>query len=365
MRYRIDESGDKPAYIQLYTQLRGDITAGFYAHGAKLPSKRLLAEESGTSVITAGHAYALLCDEGYVLPRERSGYFVIYRRDDFLSLPAQTAEAVEAPEPARGISSSARSDFPFSVLAKTMRAVLLDYGERILVKPPNRGCMELRQAICAYLARSSGVIASPAQIVVGAGAEYLYSLVAQLLGKDRAFALEDPSYEKIRRVYEACGARCEMLPIGRDGIHSRALAQSAATVLHVTPFNSYPSGVTATASKRNEYLQWAKAVDGFIVEDNYDSELSVSTKAEDTLFSLDRRHSVLYLNTFSHTIAPSVRIGYIVLPERLLDSFEEKLGFYSCTVPAFEQYVVARLLDGGDFERHVNRVRRARRKGGI
>ena len=198
--------------------------------------------------------------------------------------------------------------------------------------------------------------------MIGSGAEYLYTLIAQLLGKDHIFGLEDPSYEKIQRVYEAGGVRWDPLALGNDGIHTTELERTQATVLHVTPFNSYPSGITASASKRREYLTWAKRRQGYIIEDNYDSELTVSRKKEDPLFSLPDADRVLYLNTFSRTIAPSIRVGYMLLPESLLDRFEEQLGFYSCTVPLFEQYVLAELIDSGDFERHINRVRRARRK---
>ena len=128
------------------------------------------------------------------------------------------------------------------------------------------------------------------------------------------FALEDPSYDKIRRVYQAQGVRCEMLRLGSDGIRSDELSRATATVLHVTPFHSFPSLVTASAGKRREYLCWAEERGGYIVEDDFDSEFSVSSKSEDTLFSLEPNRSVIYMNTFSKTIAPSMRVGYMVLP---------------------------------------------------
>ncbi len=358
MRYRVEKQSHSPAYMQLYAHLRRDIVDGVYPNGAKLPSKRLLAEETGVSVITVEHAYDILCDEGYVEARQRSGYFVVYKRDDFLS---EKEEAVSAPVSVSH-AHAARSDFPFSVLAKTMRRVLATYGDRILVKSPNRGCPELRQAIAGYLGRSQGISVGAEQIVIGSGSEYLYSLIAQLLGKDRCFALESPSYDKIRSVYEASGVRCELLRLARDGIKSAELARTAATVLHVTPFHSFPSHVTADVSKRNEYLAWAEARDGYVIEDNYDSELTVSRKNEDTLFAMSGGERVIYLNTFSQTLAPSFRVGYMVLPPSLLSEFDRRLGFYSCTVSVFEQYVLAELIRGGDFERHIHRVRRARRR---
>ena len=184
----------------------------------------------------------------------------------------------------------------------------------------------------------------------------------QLLGKDRIFGLENPSYEKIRKVYEANGVQCDLLKMGADGIKTSELEKTKATVLHITPFNSYPSGITAGVSKRQEYLKWAKKRNAVIIEDNYAAELTVSMKNDDTVFSMAETCEVLYLNTFSETIAPSMRVGYLVLPETMLSEFEKKLGFYSCTVPVFEQYVLAELINSGDFERHINRVRRERRK---
>jgi len=239
---------------------------------------------------------------------------------------------------------------------------LAEYREEILVKSPNQGCMELRGAISNYLARSNGMAVLPEQIVIGSGAEYFYSQIVQFLGNQRKFALEKPSYNKIQKVYEANGVTCDMLELGQDGIKSKELEKTDATVLHITPFHSFPSGVTASVSKRQEYLRWAEKKDGYIIEDNYDSELTVSKKNEDTVFSLSDKGKVIYLNTFSHTIAPSIRIGYMVLPEQMVDVFREKLGFYSCSVPVFEQYVLAELINSGDFERHINRIRRARRR---
>ena len=356
MNYHIDKSAAQSAYLQLYQHLRDDIVSGAYPHGSKLPSKRQLAEDAGVSLVTVEHAYAILCDEGYLESRQRSGYFVSYRAGDCFPGAAVDRAHIEADPHSTG------GEFPFSVLARTMRRVLSDYGESLMVKSPNNGCAALRQAIGDYLARSRGIRVKSAQIVIGSGAEYLYSLIVQLLGRERIYAVEDPSYEKIRRVYRASGVTVEPLRLGADGVRTDELRRTGATVLHVTPFHSFPSGVTASAGKRAEYIRWAAERSGYIVEDDFDSEFSLSSKAEDTVFSLEPERSVIYLNTFSKTVAPSIRVGYMVLPPTLLDDFERSVGFYSCTVPLFEQYVLAELLRSGDFERHLNRVRRKRRK---
>lgn len=356
MLHSIEKKKGDSAYLQLYRALREDIAAGLYPFGKRLPSGRLVAEETGLSLVTVRHAYALLCDEGYAEARPRSGYFVTYRPGDLYR------PAAAAPRPAAAVHSPGHDAFPFSVLAKTARQVLSEQGERLLVKSPNRGAAELRRAIADYLARSRGIHVRPERILVGAGAEYLYGTLLQLLGRQRRYAVESPCYDKIRRVYEAYELDWEGLALGADGIGSEALARSRADVLHVTPFHSFPSGVSCSASKKQEYLRWARSRGGYVIEDDYDSEFTLSSKAEDSLFSLDRDERVIYLNTFSKTVAPSLRVGYTILPRALEAEYEKKLSFYSCPVPLLEQHLLARLLDSGDFERHINRCRRRRRR---
>lgn len=351
---------EKPAYLALYEALRQEITEGAWPYGARLPSRRQTARDRGISMITVDHSYELLCQEGYIESRPRSGFYVCYRQGDSFFL----SQNQESARPAARYSAEKENAFPFSVLARTMRRVLTEYGEDILNKAPNAGCEELRRAISRYLARNRGIKADTAQIMIGSGAEYLYGLIVEMLGSEKIFAIESPSYEKIEQVYRARGVQCDLLPLGRDGIQSAALKKTPAQVLHITPFRSFPSGVTASASKRREYLQWAGEGDRCIVEDDFESEFSLLRKPEETVFARAEKQNVIYLNTFSRTVSPSIRVGYMVLPPRMVDMFTRKAGFYSCPVPAFEQYVLAALMDSGDFERHINRIRRQERKKG-
>ena len=341
-QYKIDPGLRQPAYLQLYNQIREDITKGLCPYGSKLPSKRFLAAETGTSVITVQHAYDLLADEGYIESRERSGYFVSYKENELFPVAAGAEDSMpDLPDPAelheisdipiRGpVVTPEQEQFPFNTLAKVARKVLSDYGESLMVRSPNSGTVFLRETIAHYLARSRRMDVAPDQIIIGSGSEYLYNLIVQMLGRERIFALEDPSYEKIKLVYEASGVRCRMLPMDREGVRLSALKKTDATVL---------------------------------IEDDFDSEFSMSTKAEDTLFSLEPNKSVIYMNTFTRTISPAVRVGYMVLPAQLSTALQEKISFYSCTVPVFTQHLLAELIRNGDFERHINRVRRRRRQG--
>ena len=243
-----------------------------------------------------------------------------------------------------------------------MRRVISDYQESILDRSPNRGCIELREAIAGYLIRSKGINASADRIIIGSGAEYLYGMIVELLGRDKRFAIESPSYSIIRKVYIASGVDPEMLPLGPDGIDSAALRDSGADILHISPYRSFPSGVSAGASKRHEYVRWASKEGRFIIEDDFESEFSVSKKQEETVFSISTGDNVIYMNTFTKTVSPSFRAGYMIIPESLAGVFEDKVGFFSCTVPTYIQYVLAELITNGDFERHINRVRRRKRK---
>ena len=345
---------DPPAYLSLYETIREEILSGIRPYGSRLPSRRVLARDRGVSAVTVDHSYELLCEEGYAESRPKSGYFVTYREEDGFSLPARLPRAA-APSP---VLPGSRDSFPFPTLARVMRRVLTDYGERILIRPPNTGCPELREALCRYLARNRGIRVQSDQLVIGAGAEYLYGLVVELLGPGRTYGIEAPSYKKIEQVYRARGVRLDFCSLGQDGIMTEALRSTPASVLHITPFRSFPSGVTASVSKRREYLRWVSVPDRYLVEDDYESEFSLLRKPEETLFAMSKGRNVLYLNTFSRTVSPSLRVGYMVIPRNLLPVFELRLGFYSCTVPAFEQYVLTELLNSGDFERHINRIRR-------
>ncbi len=357
MKYTADKN-NRPVYLQIYKQIRQDIIDGLYPFGTKLPSMRLLCDELSVSTVTVNHAYALLCDEGYIESRERSGFIVIFRKSDGFAVPAEThTKHSIAPQ-----GYHTYPEFPFSVLSKTMRKVLSDYTDVLHERSPNAGCTELREAIKNYLIRNRGMSVESNQIIIGSGAEYLYGLIITMLGRKHIYGIESPSYKKIEQIYSAADVEYELLPLSHDGIDSSALVTTRASVIHTTPYRSFPTGITASANKRHEYIRWASKNGRIIIEDDFESEFSVSSKPEDTLFSLSDYDNVIYMNTFSKTISPALRIGYMVLPKCLVSEFDNKLGFYSCTVPTFEQFVLAELINSGDFERHINRVRRSLRR---
>lgn len=341
-------------YLQLYKSIKEKIISGEYKAGEKLPSKRIMADKSGCSIITVEKAYEMLSDEEYIIPRERSGYFVC--KIDIRGINADTSQSAEFEYIDDDVQLK-KQEFEYSVWFKTIRKVISEQGERLFYKSPNKGCAVLRNAIADYLLRYRGMIAAPERIIIGSGSEQLYEMVVQMLGKNRIYGIENPSYAQIEAVYRAVGVDIRRLKMGKDGIVKEELHGSEVDVLHVTPFRSYPSGVTASASKRFEYINWAKN-GRYIVEDDFNSEFFMPGQPIESLYSMSGGKNIIYINTFSKSISPSIRIGYMILPDELLEVYDKRRGMFSCSVPVLDQYILAEFIAGGNFERHLNRMRR-------
>ncbi len=366
LTYTFSREGNLPLYEQLYLHLREDILSGKLSPGARLPSKRSFAENLGISSITVEGAYNRLIDEGYVRSEPKRGYYV----EAFLSsvrndpVPVSAASAIllppqEAPLPLDLSGNRLPSDrFPFSVWARLMREVINEKGEALLLPSPCGGVLPLREAIASHLNSFRGMRVDPDQIIVGAGTEYLYGLLLQLLGKDRVYCLEDPGYRKIAQIYTSNGAECRWAPMDGDGIMVSALEASGADIVHISPTHHFPTGITMPISRRYELLRWAESAGNrFIIEDDYDSEFRLNGRPVPSLQSIDSSGRVIYMNTFSKTLAATVRISYMVLPPELAGRYYSALSFYSCTVSNFEQYTLSRFISGGYFEKHLNRMR--------
>lgn len=342
-------------YLTIYKNIKKKILQGEYKSGEKLPSKRVAADKNGCSVITVETAYGMLAEEGYIAPRERSGYYVC--KIDALFTGNKLVENVPFTYLEESLPNQTSYDFEYSLWFKTIRKVLAEKGEQLFVKSPSMGCAILRNAIADYLLRYRGMYAEPQRIIIGSGAEQLYEIAVKVLGRDKIYGVEDPSYSRIEAVYVSEGVKIKKLKLGNDGIESDVLQNSNIDVLHVTPFCSYPTGVTTSVLKRYEYLRWA---DGgkYIVEDDFNSEFFIPGQPVESLYSLDNNKSVIYINTFSKSLSPSMRMGYMILPEKLIKPYEENLGGFSCSVPVLDQYILAEYISSGNFERHLNRIRR-------
>ena len=356
LTYELKKSPGVPLYEALYRCIRSDILSGRLMPGTKLPSKRALAQNLEVSKITVEAAYNQLLEEGYILSREKVGYFVEQIHVNPPKLPPVPPEIAEKDRYTLDLTGSGSENFPFSVWTKLQREVILDYGADLLLPLPNQGIRQLRTAIAAHLADFRGMTVDPENILIGAGTDFLYNLLIQLLGRDKTYAVEEPGYDKIRKIYAAGGVRCIGVPLDSDGVRPDRLQD--ARVLHISPSHHFPTGLITPVPRRQELLGWARETDGYIIEDDYDSEFRFDAHPKPTMHSLDHSGRVIYMNTFSKSLAPSIRISYLVLPPQLMADFRERLGFYSCTVSSFEQHTLARFLTRGHFEKHINRMRK-------
>lgn len=408
LTYELDAKNSRSLYEQLYQAIRSDIELARLDAGSKLPSKRTLAQHLGISVITVESAYRQLAAEGYIEAKERRGYFVnelpsVQAHDmsagseqieHQLNAKAATkqidpvlasASSIQATPLLADFSGNDRSgdQFPFHIWAKTVRRTLSEASKGLLLRTAhdNRGSEELRTAIAGHLVHFRGLEASPEQIIIGAGAQDLYGVLVQLLGRERTFAVEDPGYPALRTHYELSGAHVVGIPVDESGLDVATLRASKASIAHCSPAHQFPTGSVMSAVRRHELHDWARETSEqnafrsserpgakgrplkrYIIEDDYDSEFRMRGRPIPPLFMQDTQGSVIYMNTFTRSLGSVFRIAYMVLPPQLLTTFNERFMARACMVGALEQLELARFITSGDYERHVNRQRTAYRR---
>lgn len=357
----------------LYESLKAEIAEGSIKAHEKMPSKRELAEHLGVSVITVQNAYLQLIDEGWIYSIEKKGYFAeetgtALGQKNTASTgdskgtshhPQEQSSSSPAISLLADFTSNATSAqmFPFATWKTSTTQVLSQYTTGILDRQDFRGTIFLRSEICRYLKNFRGMDVSPEQIVIGAGTESLYSMVIKFFGTDKIYGMENPGYKKLSLIFSTSGCKWIPLPIDEDGISVECLANSDVDVVHVTPSHHFPSGSVMSVRRRNELLDWAHKNNGYILEDDYDSEFRFLGQPLGTLYNADTMGHTIYMNTFSKSLSPSFRISFMVIPPSLLPSFCDHLSFYSCTVGSFEQYTLAWFMKEGHFERHIRRMK--------
>ena len=351
-------------YMHLYKCIRQDILEGTLKAQEKLPSKRMLAKNLGISLITVENAYAQLAVEGYIFSEPRRGYFVSTLQQAQIPAPKPQQTPQPAAQDAPPILSFAKSSvppdtFPYNTWARLLRNTLTSADEHALISDTaTGGVLPLRQALVKHLYQFRGLNVAPEQIIIGSGTQTLYNLIVQLLGRSHIYALEDPGYPQLAAIYRTNDVFCRYLPMDEQGVQTEVLESSGADILHITPSHQFPTGITTPISRRYELLHWASQKRSrYIIEDDYDCEFRLFGKPIPPLQSIDRSEKVIYINTFSKTLAPTFRISYMVLPPHLASLFHATLGFYSCTVSNFEQFTLAKFIEDGYFERHINRMR--------
>ena len=381
LTYDMDQRGEESLYAYLYDCMRADIENGSIAAGEKLPSKRKLADHLGVSIVTIEGAYRQLIAEGYVESRARRGYFAAHisssntralTRENGVVAPAAPfvagtfghkgeQEPTRSPSYAFDLSKGQlpESLFPLASWSKALRDTLTQEPAAALVGESDPlGCVELREEISRYLRQTRGLVAPPENIVVGSGAQTLYNLIVQLIGRDRIVGVEDPGYPRLRKVYGANDVRLSPIPLDASGVSMASVRAAGVDTLHITPSHQFPTGIVTSVSRRHELLGWATEVPHrYIIEDDYDCEFRLAGRPIPTLQGIDASERVIYTNTFSKSLGSAFRIAYMVLPDHLARRYRGEMTFYSCTVPAIDQLALARFMQRGEFERHVNRLR--------
>lgn len=368
--YNLEQRGEASLYEYVYQQIRDDIVAGRIAAGEHLPSKRAFASHLGISVITIENAYSQLLAEGYICSKPRRGYYVCELPEAPVLASAETEfdrdsaaarsnahDAGEQPEQFAPLSPSALE--AARLWQSALRATLTSEDEREIFSPaPAQGTARLRCSIAHHLRGTRGMNVNPDNIVIGAGAQLLDTMLVQLLGADKTYAVEDPGYLRLTRIYQAMGCKVRHIPLDGEGVNLGELLDAGADVLHLMPSHQYPTGLVTSIARRYALLSWAAEQPGrYLIEDDFDCEFRLAGKPIPALASIDAAQSVIYTNTFSKSLSSALRLAYMVLPDELMERFRRELGFYASSVSSVDQVALARLLESGDYERHVNRVR--------
>jgi len=371
----LNPSSAASLYMQIYESIKQDLISSRLLAGTRLPSKRLLASQLGISVNTVDSAYQQLVSEGYLEARAKSGYYVcdlgahISRADSLLSenadpkVQAAVSTCTNARTPVIDFSPNGvdLSVLPLAKIRKTIREVFEEDGVAAFSNCDPQGAVSLRNALSKYLRESRGLLCCPDQIILGAGTDYILQLLVQILRSTHdidSVAMENPVYNKAYQIFTGLQVPVDLIPLDKSGINMERLSLSRANLVYATPSHQFPLGIIMPVSRRTELMAWASAApDRYIIEDDYDSEFRYSGRPIPAISGLDVQNRVIYLGTFSKSLAPSVRISYLVVPPDLLLAFRKNLSYYNTTITHPDQLVLARFIESGDFERHINRMR--------
>ena len=383
---QLTDDGSKHLYEQIYEYIRDEIKEGKLLAGEKLPSTRSLAEYLQVARSTVELAYGQLLSEGYIESSAYRGYYICRVEELYQIMTDMSEKKQRLPYPAghsfageetagTGTAAGERagkpfaydfspnavdmSVFPFGTWRKITKDILSGDRKELFALGEPRGDAEFRKTICRYLHSSRGVNASPEQIIVGAGNDYLLLLLQYILGKNIRAAFENPSYRRAYRIFSSFAAETVTVPVDESGISVKELARSGADVAYVMPSHQYPTGVVMPIGRRMELLKWAaEEKDRYLIEDDYDSEFRYRGKPVPSLQASDTAGKVIYIGTFSKSIAPAIRVSYMVLPPALLKRYDRECAFFSSTVSRIDQTILNEFIRSGAFERHLNKMRK-------
>ena len=360
----LEDNEKEPLYEQIYEQIKHQIQMGDLPQKTKLPSARKLAAYLDVSRNTVDFAYGQLAAEGYIESRPRSGFYVCQVEElAALDIHVETEEVRGGEKKAQmpydfSPSGTDMEYFPYHVWRKLLKEIMINDNSELFQKGDPKGDYELRRSIMYYLRQSRGVHVHASQIVIGAGMENLLFLLRQTFGKKCVVGLENPVYTNACGILRELGFGIRPVAMDHNGLNVDDLRKIDADLAYVTPAHQYPTGVIMPAGRRGQLLRWAREKEErYIIEDDYDSEFRYHGKPIPALQGLDSSEKVIYMGTFSRAIAPAIRVGYIVLPPKLLDLYHKNVTAFSCSVSRIDQKVLTLFLSEGHFERHLNRMR--------
>lgn len=385
----LDPGSERCLYEQIYDYIKQEMKEGKLLMGEKLPSTRSLAEKLQVARSTVEFAYEQLLSEGYIESRPYRGYYVC-ALEELLVLeekPSGSAPKAQGVKPVYGRGGEAvkkspenakadskigtpvlcdfsptgidMSQFPFSVWKKLTKDVLSDSNNRLFLQGSGQGEKALRETISRYLHSSRGVNCTPEQIIIGAGNDYLLMLLEKILGRHVRIAMENPTYKRAYEIFGTFAYPTVTIDMDQSGMVTDKLQEADVKVAYVMPSHQYPTGVVMPINRRMELLNWAlQEEDRYLIEDDYDSEFRYKGKPIPSLQASDVGGKVIYMGTFSKSIAPAIRVSYMVLPPALLEVYREKCSCYSSTVSRIDQRILDSFIREGYFERYLNKMRK-------
>jgi GntR family transcriptional regulator/MocR family aminotransferase len=370
-----DKDGDLPFYQQIYSGYRDAIVAGLMRPGQRLPSSRALAAELGISRLPVVNAFDQLLHEGYLVGRVGSGTFVSAQIPDELAKPASSGLAMNFPPEQKReskrlfrkqpeafrVSLPALDEFPHTLWARLVSKHARNVSMEMMAYGDPRGYYPLRCAIADYLRTARAVLCDASQVIVVSGSQMALQLCARVLvGPGDHVFLEEPGYPGARAALGATGGKLVPIPLDGDGISVGGLeanGKKGGGAVYVTPSHQYPLGFSMTAARRLELLQWAKATQSWIFEDDYDSEYRYASRPLGALQGMDSASRVVYIGTFSKVLFPALRVGYLVVPAALTAAFVRAREAMDIFSPTLYQAALAEFLEEGHFARHLRRMR--------
>jgi len=359
------KSSGVPKYIQLYEYIKREIESGNLQNFEKLPSVRASSKLLSVSKATIENAYNQLLVEGYIESRNKSGYYVLgfdanelghFKKNLDSTTKLERLMQVDKPYNSDGTEESA---FNFMDWKKSMNRVLEYETKALLSYGDAQGEYRLRREIASFVHQSRGGICKPEQVVIGAGIQYLFGLIATMFKSEyNRIAFEYPGFSKGMYIFEDYGYNMEKIPVEKDGINVTALEASKANIVYVSPSHQYPTGSVMSIKKRLQILDWAYKNNAYIIEDDYDSLLRYEGYPVPALQGLSEGGNVIYVGSFSKLLIPALRISFMILPESLMEKFKTLLPRYSQSVSKIEQLALEHFMVDGAFERHIRRIKK-------